>query len=79
MFPKQSILQPIFDQFMRHLYESGIIDKILKTHQVSCIPDPLNHIAFDFVMIVFVILILGVITAMILLCIELYHSKVQTQ
>lgn len=69
MFPKNSILQPMFDKYKLKLYQNGVIKKLHETF----LPMPkCNHeqpffpVNFDFVAMIFYVLIMGSILAIII-------------
>ena len=74
MYPKNSMLQPLFDQYMKQLHEHGILSKIFHTKEKSCPTDPTIQISFDFVKILFLILCIGILMALLTLCAEFFVS-----
>ena len=69
MFPKNSILQPMFDRYKLKLYQNGIMQKLQETflHMPKCDNNqPFVQVNFDFVAMIFHILIVGIILAIIL-------------
>ena len=73
MYPKNSMLQPMFDRFMKKLYSNGVIYKIkikyLKKESI-CKDDVYPQSGFDVIGILFLVLLIGIILSMILVIIE---------
>ena len=66
MYPYDSSIQPMFDKFMLHLYESGTIRRIeysLLTKKPCLASNEYQEISFEFVKILFVILSIGLVAA----------------
>ena len=73
MFPDNSILLPIFDQYFLKLVEGGVLDGIVKYYkpqQPTCKKDEMTTISFKFVIIMFSILGFGVFLSIIILFVE---------
>lgn len=70
MYPKNSILQPMFDKFMLELTENGVLEQIESTffRKATC-PDTqeFTEIDFDFVKLLFTLLSCGIVVAIIVL------------
>ena len=69
MYPKNSLLQPLFDQYMLELYQTGIVQKIEKSYTFEKFCEEENGyimINFDFVKILFIVLSVGVSTSIII-------------
>ena len=69
MYPKHSLLQPLFDQYMLELYQTGIVQRIEKSHTIQNFcgeGDGYIRISFGFVEILFIVLSVGVSTAIII-------------
>lgn len=74
MYPKNSILRPLFDQYFDELSEKGILDRILKTYQVpnqNCEDEGFMPVDFCFVSFLFILLSLGACLALIFFSIEM--------
>ena len=69
MYPKDSMLQPMFDRFMRQLYRNGVIYKINNKYlqkEAVCKDDGYPQTGFDVIGILFLVLLIGISTAIIL-------------
>ena len=69
MFPKNSILQPMFDRYKLKLYQNGIMQKLQETflHMPKCNNSkPFVQVNFDFVAMIFHVLVVGSILAIII-------------
>ena len=69
MYPKHSLLQSLFDQYMLELYQTGIVQRIEKSHTIEKFCGEGNgyiRISFGFVEILFIVLSVGVSTAIII-------------
>ena len=63
MYPKNSLLQPLFDQYMLELYQTGIVQRIEKSHTFEKFCEEGSGyimISFGFVKILFIVLSIGV-------------------
>ena len=73
MYPKNSMLQPLFDRFMKKLYSNGVIYKInmkyLKKESI-CGDGGYPQAGFDVIGVLFLILLIGISFSMILAIIE---------
>lgn len=75
MFPKNSMLQPLFDKFMKELDETGVLDQIFKHHTMKrpeCPQAEFSGISIEFSLILFIILAVGVIMSLGLFVLELF-------
>lgn len=73
MYPKNSLLQPLFDQYMLELYQTGIVKKIEKKHTIETFCTEGNGyimISFGFVKILFIVLSVGVSISVIIALFE---------
>ena len=73
MYPKNSMLQPIFDRFMKKLYHNGVIYKInTKYLQIGsiCKNEGYPQAGFDVIGVLFLVLLIGISSSMILAIIE---------
>ena len=73
MYPKNSLLQPLFDQYMLELYQTGIVQKIEKKHTIETFCTEGNGyimISFGFVKILFIVLSVGVSISVIIALFE---------
>ena len=75
MYPMNSMLQPLFDSCMQDLYESGITDRILKRLEDPCTTKSQFQISFDFVMVLFLILAVGIVLALTTLGLEFFFTR----
>ena len=86
MYPKNSILQPMFDKFMLDLNEKGIIKRIedmFSNKKICKESNDYQQMTFDYVKILFALLILGLISAILIgiyekifLCVTKKYKKV---
>ena len=79
MFPYKSMLQPLFDQYMLELYQTGLIDRIFQSYQpwdTKCIIDGFNQVDLNFVLMMFAILGFGVILSGICLVFEMLGYEI---
>ena len=79
MFPKDSILQPMFDRYKLKLYQNGIMQKLQETflHMPKCNNgQPFVQVNFDFVAMIFHVLVVGSILAIIIGIGEKIKAKV---
>jgi len=83
MYPKGSILQPLFDRYMEDLTEKGVVEQIRQTFfkKPPCTSSQdFTEIGFDFVKTLFVILCSGMVTAIIVSLAErCLHKKTKQQ
>ena len=73
MYPKDSMLQPMFDRFMRQLYRNGVIYKINNKYlqkQAVCKDDGYPRTGFDVIGILFLVLLIGISTSIIVAIVE---------
>ena len=73
MYPKNSMLQPIFDRFMKKLYRNGVIYKInTKYLQIGsiCKIEGYPQAGFDVIGVLFFVLLVGILSSMILAIFE---------
>ena len=74
MYPKNSLLQPLFDQYMLELYQTGIVQRIEKSHTFEkfCGEEGNGYImiSFGFVKILFIVLSVGVSISVIIALFE---------
>ncbi len=73
MYPKNSFLKPLFDQFWKEIEEHGHIQKIRTTHypyEGHCIEMNFMGVNLLFVLLIFMILVLGIIFALITFAFE---------
>ena len=69
MFPKNSILQPMFDKYKLKLYQNGVIKKLQETflQMPKCNNGkPFVQVNFDFVAMIFHVLVVGSMLAIII-------------
>ena len=69
MFPKNSILQPMFDIYKLKLYQNGMMQKLQETflHMPKCNNGkPFVQVNFDFVAMIFHVLVVGSMLAIII-------------
>ena len=69
MYPKNSILQPMFDRYKLKLYQNGVIKKLHDTFlpMPKCnYKQPFFPVNFDFVAMIFYLLIIGSTLAIII-------------
>ena len=79
MYAKNSMLTKIFDREMQHILEKGIDKKLLHEHELDCPSDDFTSVGLDFVMILFIILIIGLIFAVIIFIVEKNFLKNQAE
>ena len=73
IYPTNSMLQPIFDQFMAEVLITGVFDRIntnLRPAHPTCQADGMVPIDINFVAILFILLAIGVIIAILLFILE---------
>lgn len=74
MFPKNSMLQPLFDNLMKKLYERGVWHQILrKTKRKSpeCPNETFSGISLEFSLVLFIILSVGISISFVVIALEL--------
>ena len=66
MYPKNSILQPMFDKIMLKLYQNGVMESLKKKY----FPKPICNkqktypqVDFEFTKLIFIILLFGIISS----------------
>ena len=74
MYPQNSLIKKIFDHQIHKLKESGIVDKFVDRREFEDEPDELLAVNFQFVLILFVILSLGVVLSIIIFIFERFSS-----
>ena len=75
LYPYDSILQPIFDKYLLELSESGLLNKIMSTvieKKQDCQEKTVIEVDFQFVNVIFYLLITGVCLALIIFILERY-------
>ena len=75
LFPKNSILKPLFDWFYMRKREHGMIQKLHDeqyNYKKDCATEPFNSVDFQTVTLLFVLLSVGVLLAIILFIAEKY-------
>ena len=79
MYPKDSILQTLFDNYMLELIQSGVAEQISQTFfkkQVCPASQELTEIGIDFVKSIFVILSCGIMTSIFISIMErIIHNQ----
>ena len=73
IYPINSMLQPIFDQFMVEVLKTGVFDRIktnIRPPNPTCQSDGMVPIDINFVAILFILLAIGVIIAILLFILE---------
>ena len=73
MYPKNSILQPLFDKLMLEVSEAGVVEQIQQTFhkKTTCTEaQEFTEIGIDFVKVLFMLLCCGVVTSLIVLIAE---------
>ena len=73
MFPFDSMLQPLFDKYMFELYQSGVINRILKFYNPkldTCTVKEFHQVDLNFVMLAFKCISFGLGISLILAIIE---------
>ena len=73
IYPINSMLQPIFDQFMVEVLKTGVYDRIktnLRPPNPTCQSNGMGPIDINFVAILFILLAIGVIIAILLFILE---------
>ena len=78
MFPKNSILQPMFDNFKLKLYQNGVMEKLKQVYFPQPICDAgqvYDQVNFEFARVFFIILVIGVSLAVITGFFELIYNK----
>ena len=69
MYPKNSLLQELFDKYMLELYQTGVIQKIENSFPLSkmCLDEEgFTQMEFDYVRIFFVLLSIGLFLALVI-------------
>ena len=69
MYPKNSLLQELFDRYMLELYQTGVIQKIENSFALSKMCDEeagFTQMGFDYVRLFFVLLSIGLVLAMVI-------------
>ena len=73
-YPKNSIIQPLFDQFWMQLDEKGIIDQILAFYKEKkkpeCSSEEIVQVDLTLVQIIFALLLLGIAISCLLFVLE---------
>ena len=80
MYPKNSMLQPIFDRFMKKLYRNGVIYKInTKYLQIGsiCKDEGYPQAGFDVIGVLFLVLLTGISSSIILAIVEKLKTSIQ--
>ena len=75
LFPRNSILKPLFDRFFLWKKEHGVIQKLYDDqykHKTDCTDEPFNAIDFQTVALLFALLSVGLILAIISFFVERY-------
>ena len=75
LFPRNSILKPLFDRFFLWKKEHGVIQKLYDDqykHKTECTDEPFNAIDFQTVALLFALLSVGLILAIISFAVERY-------
>ena len=78
MYPKNSILQPMFDNFKLKLYQSGVMEKLKQIYFPKPICDAgqvYDQVNFEFARVFFIILAIGVVMAIISGILEFMYNK----
>ena len=78
LFPRNSILKPLFGWFYNQKREHGIIQKLYVDqykYKTECTDEPFNSIDFQTVTLLFVLLSVGVILAIISFAAEKYFCS----
>ena len=73
IYPINSMLQPIFDQFMVEVLNAGVFDRIrtnLRPSHPICQADGMVPIDINFVSILFILLAIGVLISILLFILE---------
>ena len=74
LFPKNSILKPLFDWFYRRKREHGVVQKLYEESfkdKIGCSADaPFNSIDIQIVALLFLVLSVGIVLAVIMLSFE---------
>ena len=69
IYPKNSLLQELFDKYMLELYQTGVIQKIENSFAMSKMCDDeagFTQMGFDYVRLFFVLLSIGLVLAMVI-------------
>ena len=77
MYPKNSLLQKLFDKYMLELYQTGVIRKMEKSFSPSKMCDEETGfigMEFDFVSLFFVLLLIGLLLAIVICLYEKIKS-----
>lgn len=78
MYPRDSILQPLFDTYWIELIEFGIFDGITRKYQTPehlCLSDDTEAVNFSFVLLLFIILSVGICGSLIIFTLEMLKFK----
>ena len=78
MYPKNSMLKWLFDQYMIKSYEDGLYEKMTRRTDVTCHSNGLYVVDFKFVGILFGILSSGIIFSIIFLAFENISKYIQS-
>lgn len=73
MYPNNSMLQPLFDKFWLQIDKEGVFDRIKMTYQNAfpqCVLDPFQPVNFNFVLLIFWILWIGIFVSLVIFIIE---------
>ena len=73
IYPHNSMLQPIFDQFMVEVLKTGVFDRIrtnLRPPHPTCWADGMVPIDINFVAILFILLAIGILTSIFIFILE---------
>ena len=76
MYPKNSMLKRIFDHEILEIYERGIGDKLLKHHKNFQEPSEFVPVNFEFALLLFAILTIGVILSLCTFVLELFEINI---
>ena len=80
MYPKGSVLQPLFDSYWLKLYQNGVIEKLYQRFLPPPIcpnKDSYYEVNFEFAGMIFYLLILGLLLAIIVGIGEKIKAKLQ--
>ena len=73
MYPKNSILQPMFDKFILQLNQNGVLKRIHEFYQTTkdlCIDEGYPHTGYDIIGILFLTLASGIMIGVLVVLIE---------
>ena len=76
MYPKNSILKSLFDHQILKLFEGGIGDHILRKKEVPFEVSELVSVSFQFVMVLFISLGIGILFSLVALTLEKYGFNI---